>query len=85
MMVSDLPDATFGGGSTMEVRRGKSGSEDARKLVPTLEAAHHRIYTHSLTLGDASRKHSQVGKILKIHQELPSRIHIVLLRQQVGF
>src|SRR5262252_2073540 len=27
MMVIDLPDATFGGGSTMEVQRGKSGSE----------------------------------------------------------
>jgi eukaryotic-like serine/threonine-protein kinase len=26
MMVTDLPDATFGGGSTMEVSRGKSGS-----------------------------------------------------------
>jgi len=26
-----------------------------------------------------------VGKILKIHQELPGRIHIVLIRQQVGY
>ncbi len=30
-------------------------------------------------------QHSQVGKILEIHQELPGRIHIVLIRQQVGF
>jgi hypothetical protein len=61
-----------------------------QKLVPTLEAAHQRIYTHSLPLEDARAQaaygqHSQVGKILEIHQELPGRIHIVLIRQQVGF
>jgi hypothetical protein len=33
----------------------------------------------------ACGQHSQVGKILEIHQELPGRIHIVLVRQQVGF
>ena len=26
-----------------------------------------------------------VGKILEIHQELPGRIHIVLIRQVIGF
>jgi len=26
-----------------------------------------------------------VGKILEIHQELPGRIRVVLIRQQVGF
>ncbi len=62
----------------------------AHKLVPTLEAAHERIYQHSLKLEDARAiaaygQHSQVGKILEIHQELPGRIHIVLIRQQVGF
>ncbi|HEY3036572.1 MAG TPA: LUD domain-containing protein [Streptosporangiaceae bacterium] len=62
----------------------------AHKLVPTLEAAHQRIYQHSLKLEDARAQaaygqHSQVGKILEIHQELPGRIHIVLIRQQVGF
>jgi hypothetical protein len=61
----------------------------APKLVPTLEAAHERIYTHSLPLEESRagrlRQHSQVGKILKIHQELPGRIHIVLIRQQVGY
>jgi hypothetical protein len=30
-------------------------------------------------------QHSQVRKILEIHQELPGRIHIVLVRQPVGF
>ena len=62
----------------------------AQKLVPTLAAAHERIYTHSLPLEDARAQaaygqHSQVGKILEIHQELPGRIHLVLIRQQVGF
>jgi len=26
-----------------------------------------------------------LGRILEIHQELPDRIHVVLIRQQVGF
>jgi hypothetical protein len=62
----------------------------AQKLVPTLEAAHQRIYQHSLVLEDARAiaaygQHSSVGKILEIHTELPGRIHIVLIRQAVGF
>jgi acyl-CoA hydrolase len=62
----------------------------AQKLVPTLAAAHQRIYQHSLRLEDARAQaaygqHSSVGKILEIHQELPGRIHIVLIRQPVGF
>jgi acyl-CoA hydrolase len=62
----------------------------AHKLVPTLAAAHERVYQHSLPLEDARAQaaygqHSQVGKILEIHTELPGRIHVVLIRQQVGF
>ncbi len=62
----------------------------AQELVPTLAAAHERIYQHSLPLEDvraqaAYGQHSQVGKVLGIHQELPGRIHVVLIRQQVGF
>lgn len=62
----------------------------AQKLVPTLAAARERIYQHSLPLEDARAQaaygqHSQVGKILEIHQELPGRIHIVLIRQQAGY
>jgi acyl-CoA hydrolase len=61
-----------------------------QKLVPTLEAARQRIYQHSLPLEDARAQaaygqHSQVGKVLEIHQEMPGRIHVVLIRQQVGF
>ena len=62
----------------------------AQKLVTTLEAAHERIYKHSLKLEDARAyaaygQHSSVGKLLEIHQELPGRIHVVLIRQLVGF
>jgi acyl-CoA hydrolase len=62
----------------------------AQKLVPALEAARDRIYSHSLVLEDgravaAYGQHSYVGKILEIHAELPGRIHIVLVRQPAGF
>lgn len=62
----------------------------AQKLVPTVEAARRRIYQHSLQLEDARAQvaygqHSSVGKIMEIHQELPGRIHIVLIRQVVGY
>ena len=62
----------------------------AQKLVPTVEAARQRIYQHSLVLEDARAQaaygqHSSVGKVLEIRQELPGRIHVVLIRQSVGF
>jgi LUD domain len=62
----------------------------AQKLVPTPEAARERIYEHSLKLEDARAyaaygRNSSVGKILEIHQETPGRIHVVLIRQVVGF
>jgi ATP phosphoribosyltransferase regulatory subunit HisZ len=62
----------------------------AQKPVPTLDAVHQRIYVHRLSQEDARAhaaygQHSQVGKIREIHQELPGRIHIVLIRQPVGF
>jgi hypothetical protein len=61
-----------------------------QKLVPDLAAARERIYQHSLPLEDgralaAYGMNSRVGKILEIHQEDPGRIHIVLVRQPVGF
>ena len=62
----------------------------AQKLVPSLEAARERIIEHSLPLEDARAyavygQNSFIGKILEIHQELPGRIHVVLIRQPVGF
>src|SRR3954452_10794959 len=61
-----------------------------QKLVPTPEAARRRIYEHSLKLEDARAyaaygQNSFVGKILELHQEPPGRIHVVLIRQSVGF
>jgi YkgG family uncharacterized protein len=62
----------------------------AQKLVPDLEAAHERIVEHSLKLEDARAyaaygQNSLVGKVLEIHQEPPGRIHVVLIRQAIGF
>jgi hypothetical protein len=62
----------------------------AQKLVPTPGAARERIFQHSLPLEDARAfaaygQNSAVGKILEIHQEQPGRIHVVLIRQSVGF
>jgi hypothetical protein len=62
----------------------------AQKLVLTPESARERIFEHSLKLEDARAlaaygQNSAVGKILEIHQEMPGRIHIVLIRQTVGF
>jgi len=62
----------------------------AQKLVPTLDAARERIFQHSLKLEDARAlaaygQNSSVGKVLEIHQELPGRIHVVLIRRSVGF
>lgn len=62
----------------------------AQKIVPDLAAARERIYQHSLVLEDARAQaaygqHSFVGKILEIRQELPGRVHIVLVREPVGY
>ena len=62
----------------------------AQKLVPDLDEAHERIYQHSFKLEEARAfeaygQHSRVGKIVEIHEEDPGRIHIVLIRRQVGF
>jgi acyl-CoA hydrolase len=62
----------------------------AQKLVPDLEAARERIVEHSLKLEDARAyaaygQNSHIGKVLEIHQEDPGRIHVVLIRQPVGF
>jgi hypothetical protein len=62
----------------------------AQKLVPTLEVAHERINEYSLPLEDARAyaaygQNSVVGKLLEIHQETPGRIHVVLIREVVGY
>ena len=63
----------------------------AQKLVPTVEAGRERrIFEHTLPLEDARAyaaygMNSRVGKILEYHQEDPGRIHIVIVREAVGF
>jgi acyl-CoA hydrolase len=61
-----------------------------QKLVADAEEARERILEHSLPLEDARAfavygRNSQIGKVLEIHQEPPGRIHVVLVRQSVGF
>ena len=80
---SQLPSYAWGAASVIFV-------VGAQKLVPDLDAARERIYEHSLKLEDARAleaygQHSRVGKILEIHQESPGRIHVVLIRQSIGF
>lgn len=63
------------------------GTVSHEETVVALEE--YGFYDHSLPLEDARAQaahgqHSQVGKILEIHQELPGRIHVVLIRQAVG-
>ena len=67
-----------------------TSSLSSAKIVPDLEAARERIIQHSLRLEDARAfaaygQNSSIGKILEIHQELPGRIHVTLIRQSVGF
>jgi LUD domain len=62
----------------------------AQKLVADPEAARERIYEHSLPLEDVRAfavygRNSVVAKILEIHQETPGRVHVVLIRQVVGY
>ncbi len=62
----------------------------AQKLVSGLDVARARIFQHTLELEDARAQatygqHSYVGKMLEIRQELPGRIHLVLVRQPVGY
>jgi L-lactate utilization protein LutC len=62
----------------------------AQKLVLDLDAARERIYAHCLGLEDARALetygvNSRVGKLLEIRQEDPGRIHVVLIREPVGF
>ena len=61
-----------------------------QKLVPDLDAAHHRVFEHSLKLENARAfeaygQSSHVGKLLEIYEEEPGRIHVVLIQQSVGF
>ena len=59
-------------GSSVMTNRGR---REGRESLPLEDARAQAAYG----------QHSQVGKVLEIHQELPGRIHVVLIREQVGF
>jgi len=61
-----------------------------QKVVPDLATARRRLREHSLALEDVRAQavygqHSYIGKILEIHQDTPGRIHVVLVRQVLGY
>jgi acyl-CoA hydrolase len=61
-----------------------------QKVVPDLETARRRVREHSLPLEDvraqaAYGQNSRLNKTLEIYGEMPGRIHLVLIREVVGF
>lgn len=61
-----------------------------QKVVPDLETARRRVREHSLPLENARAleaygQNSRLNKTLEIYGEMPGRIHLVLIRQVVGF
>jgi hypothetical protein len=61
-----------------------------QKVVPDLETARRRVREHSLPLEnvrarEAYGQDSRLNKTLEIYGEMPGRIHLVLIRQVVGF
>jgi acyl-CoA hydrolase len=61
-----------------------------QKVVPDLETARRRVREHSLPLEnvraqEAYGQNSRLNKTLEIYGEMPGRIHLVLIRQVVGF
>ena len=67
------------------VRSMERGLADAVEFAEMADAEGDEASLEDARAQVAYGQHSQVGKILEIHQELPGRIHIVLIRQQVGF
>ena len=62
----------------------------AQKLVPSLEEARERIVEHSLPLEDARAyaaygQNSRSERSSRSTRRFPGRIHVVLIRQPVGF
>jgi acyl-CoA hydrolase len=61
-----------------------------QKVVPDLETARRRVREHSLPLEnrraqEAYGQNSRLNKTLEIYGEMPGRIHLVLIREVVGF
>jgi acyl-CoA hydrolase len=61
-----------------------------QKVVPDLETARRRVREHSLPLENVRAlesygQNSRLNKTLEIYGEMPGRIHLVLIREVVGF
>jgi acyl-CoA hydrolase len=61
-----------------------------QKVVPDLETARRRVREHSLPLEnlraqEAYGQDSRLNKTLEIYGEMPGRIHLVLIRQVIGY
>jgi len=61
-----------------------------QKVVPDLETARRRVREHSLPLEnvraqEAYGQSSRLNKTFEIYGEMPGRIHLVLIRQAIGF
>ncbi len=61
-----------------------------QKVVPDLETARRRVREHSLLLENARAlqaygQNSRLNKTLEIYGEMPGRIHLVLIRQVIGY
>ena len=61
-----------------------------QKVVPDIEAARRRVREHSLPLENvraqqAYGQNSRLNKTLEIYGEMPGRIHLVLVRQAIGY
>lgn len=60
------------------------------KVVPDLEAGRRRLREHSLLLEnvrarEAYGQDSRLNKTLEIHGDMPGRLHLVLIRQVIGY
>jgi len=61
-----------------------------QKVVPDLQTARRRVREHSLPLEntralEAYGQNSRLNKTLEIYGETPGRIHLVLIRQAIGY
>ncbi len=61
-----------------------------QKVVPDLETARRRVREHSLQLEniraqEAYGQNSRLNKTLEIYGEMPGRIHLILIRQVIGY
>lgn len=61
-----------------------------QKVVPDLETARRRVREHSLPLEniraqEAYGQNSRLNKTFEIYGEMPGRIHLILIRQVIGY